>query len=571
MSDEDWSESSDSDHYQEETKEPIRRALSYELLNETSIRSKEASSIRHVADSTGLSEYQAELLLVRYNWDARLVCQRVGDGRGTDDILMSTPERSRGPVTCEMCYCEYGPEQLKGLSCRHFFCNDCYSEYLTVALAEKGLTSLFTTCPTKGCPAIVNGALYKALLPLQGYEKHRELLVRSYVENRPSTKYCPAPDCTSGVDYPKTLARSIVCDCGFVWCFQCSAEGHQPITCEALATWIDKFGTEGPLSSDTWIKLFTKPCPKCKKTIEKNQGCMHMTCPCGHEFCWLCFGNWGTHGASSGNTRCNKFNEELKSGSQDKHQTDIVTALKKTNEANHYSDRFNDHKRSVKFAQEKLTRVKTEIAEMMRELPSINPREFDYLVESIRLVIEARSVVAYSYPLGYFMSNPHKLVFYEFIQGELEHSLDNLDERTEGSLMSYLEVTHGIKSLNHDFYLSKSSVLSLIDTVRGHLNECVRQMETGFPDINIQRTEAELHAEERKKIGNWICTYCLQTNGTELELCGYCNYRNRLLDPTPPKPKPKPKQTTEAVPTTVRAKRGGAKAAIRKRAVRGRK
>src|SRR5687768_12112685 len=40
-------------------------------------------------------------------------------------------------------------------------------------------------------------------------------------------------------------------------------------------------------------------CPKCRSPIEKNGGCMHMTCriaSCAFEFCWLCRGPWTEHG-----------------------------------------------------------------------------------------------------------------------------------------------------------------------------------------------------------------------------------------------------------------------------------
>ena len=57
----------------------------------------------------------------------------------------------------------------------------------------------------------------------------------------------------------------------------------------------------------------TKLCPSCRKPIEKNQGCNHMTCRsigCKYEFCWLCMGPWTEHGSVTGGFyKCNKFDE----------------------------------------------------------------------------------------------------------------------------------------------------------------------------------------------------------------------------------------------------------------------
>lgn len=46
----------------------------------------------------------------------------------------------------------------------------------------------------------------------------------------------------------------------------------------------------------------------CRRPIEKNQGCMHMTCSqCRHEFCWLCQGPWAEHGERTGGFyNCNR-------------------------------------------------------------------------------------------------------------------------------------------------------------------------------------------------------------------------------------------------------------------------
>lgn len=31
-----------------------------------------------------------------------------------------------------------------------------------------------------------------------------------------------------------------------------------------------------------------KPCPKCQLATVKNEGCNHMSCPCGGQWCWVC-------------------------------------------------------------------------------------------------------------------------------------------------------------------------------------------------------------------------------------------------------------------------------------------
>ena len=71
------------------------------------------------------------------------------------------------------------------------------------------------------------------------------------------------------------------------------------VDCATVRKWLVKNSAES--ENLNWILAHTKQCPKCKRPIEKNQGCMHMTCSqCRHEFCWLCQGSWAEHGERTG-------------------------------------------------------------------------------------------------------------------------------------------------------------------------------------------------------------------------------------------------------------------------------
>lgn len=75
--------------------------------------------------------------------------------------------------------------------------------------------------------------------------------------------------------------------------------GGVQVDCVTVGMWLRKNSAES--ENANWILANTKPCPKCKRPIEKNQGCMHMVCSqCRSEFCWLCLGNWADHGERTG-------------------------------------------------------------------------------------------------------------------------------------------------------------------------------------------------------------------------------------------------------------------------------
>ena len=104
----------------------------------------------------------------------------------------------------------------------------------------------------------------------------------------------------------------------------------------------------------TWIMAKTKSCPNCRKSIEKNQGCNHMTCRlCSNEFCWLCLGKWSDHGqATGGYYNCSKY-EDLKKGGDKKISSEEAQRNAAKNELEKYMfyfERFNNHDKAEKHA-----------------------------------------------------------------------------------------------------------------------------------------------------------------------------------------------------------------------------
>jgi hypothetical protein len=76
----------------------------------------------------------------------------------------------------------------------------------------------------------------------------------------------------------------------------------------------------------------------CKETIEKNDGCIHMTCVCKYEFCWICLKVWKGH--------TNYY--ACSSVAKDDHEKKLQEEQeKRSKDENFYNERFEEAKGEV--------------------------------------------------------------------------------------------------------------------------------------------------------------------------------------------------------------------------------
>jgi len=247
---------------------------------------------------------------------------------------------------CGVCFSQ-NKNNFFGLSCNHKFCNDCWKEYLENKIADK-LSTISTTCMQNGCNLFVPQSVFENFLNNDMINLYYIALIKSFTEQSQDIKWCPNSKCGKFIKSSNHTPRSITCDCKTVYCFKCQRDGHEPCDCLLMEIWEKKNRSDG--DTVKWLQANTKQCPSCRKHIEKNQGCNHMTCRkevggCGYEFCWICMGEWKPHGSDWYN--CNKFDPN-KQKQEEKDIQKIKTDMQKFS---FYFERSFNHNKSLKITE----------------------------------------------------------------------------------------------------------------------------------------------------------------------------------------------------------------------------
>ena len=84
--------------------------------------------------------------------------------------------------------------------------------------------------------------------------------------------------------------------------------------------------------------------------------------------------------------------------------------------------------------------IKKEIDEFVKFQTQYTSKDLEFLEEIAELVIRARRALTYTYPMRYYLeNNPAKKAYFDFIQGDLEFSLEKLVQMYERDWKDYIE------------------------------------------------------------------------------------------------------------------------------------
>eukprot|EP01027_Heterolobosea_sp_BB2_P022237 GEZU01032728.1.p1 GENE.GEZU01032728.1~~GEZU01032728.1.p1 ORF type:complete len:506 (-),score=183.84 GEZU01032728.1:127-1644(-) len=366
--------------------------------------------------------WDKEKLYAPFFEDPERVCKKAGV---VLDAKTSFVRGTKGKmITCTICFDDYDGADTASLRCNHIFCNTCWKDYCHARISS-GPSCLLANCPHPKCTTVLDESVFKEFSDKDKFQKYAQFLSRSFVDENPHIKWCPAPNCGRAVYCPELTTVVVKCDCNNKFCFKCGYEAHAPASCALLKEWLKKEKDESETA--TWLTANTKVCPKCNTAIEKNGGCNHMTCSrCRHEFCWICNGNWSEHGSNTGGYySCNKYKP---SEVEVRNQENARALLEKYM---HYYTRYANHDRSKKFE----SALRSKAQEKMQVLQQANKYtswvDVEYIQKGVEQLIECRTTLKYTYVFAFYMEQGKEKNLFEWLQEDLEKTTERLSELLE--------------------------------------------------------------------------------------------------------------------------------------------
>jgi len=409
----------------------------------------EVSELLHITASNASNlirhyQWKTEKLLAAYFDNPDKVIKEAGIIGATGHTHNDEGHRAQlsGVGECLICCDDVDATESCALTCEHRFCHSCWSSYLSLKIKEGEVLRI--NCPSTNCRITVPDDVIKELVPQDIYDKYLRFVTKSFVEDNDHVTWCPAAGCGNAITADQLHGLVVQCTCGYRFCFSCHDEDHRPVACDQLAQWRRKCSDESETSH--WLGANTKDCPKCQVAVEKNGGCMHMTCrQCGYEWCWLCLKIWKGHADYYSCSRFEKASKKAEEKKGKKGKKAKLQALEEEREQKrkalerylNYYQKYLEFDASAKKAPELLDKARQKMDTLQSEQATL--AEVKFIEKAARVLSECHVALRNSYIYSYYIEDDagsEKQLFL-FLQSELE--------KTAGTLATSLDAANILK------------------------------------------------------------------------------------------------------------------------------
>ncbi|KAK8050151.1 IBR domain-containing protein [Apiospora phragmitis] len=362
-------------------KTPVAYDIGFKVYSPGDIQQQQEDMMNEVNMILEMSKEDAAILLRHFRWNKERLIEdfmdnsdKVVEAAGIVTSVANPPQlETLDGFMCDIC-CD-DDEGLKSfaMKCGHRYCVNCYRHYLTQKIREEGEAARIQ-CPAEGCSRIIDARSLDLLVTPELSDRYQELLNRTYVEDKDTLKWCPAPDCENAVE------------------------------CGIKKKELDKV---------------------CNSTIEKNGGCNHMTCrKCKHEFCWMCMGLWSEHGTSWYN--CNRFEEKSGTDARDAQAKSRVSLERYL----HYYNRYANHEQSARLDKDMYTKTEKKMVQL-QSASGMSWIEVQYLNSASQALQTCRQTLKWTYAFAFYLARNNLTEIFEDNQKDLELAVENLSEMFE--------------------------------------------------------------------------------------------------------------------------------------------
>ncbi|EES08939.2 probable E3 ubiquitin-protein ligase ARI7 [Sorghum bicolor] len=512
-----------------------REERRYVVLTEEDICARQEADTAKVAEVLSIPPGFAAVLLRHFKWRVGRVQEewftddrrvRGAVGLPLDPYQLDLVPASRGagpgpgPRVCGICFDEFPAGRTASAGCEHLYCHGCWQGYVRAAVAD-GPRCLSLRCPDPSCSAPVVRELVDEVLASAADEsgsadddgdRYARFWLRSYVEESGGkVRWCGGAGCARALEFLGDAASAdadVFCECGHGVCWSCGEEAHRPVSCGTVRAWLVKNSSDSAETAN-WVVAHTKPCPKCGRPIEKNQGCNHMRCspPCGHHFCWLCLQPAG----GANHYACNDSRAGPAAGADEEAAAAVAstgtgTAAAKEEQANrrraraslerylyHY-ERWASNRAALESAARDMAALERGELERMARAADVPATELAFVAEAYRQVGDGRRVLRWAHAYGYFLDperDAAKRALFDDLQNQANRWLECLHAAAELERTDLFGDGKGKKAADapavvvdaEAFRAYRQKVANLTGVTRKFLGNLVRAFETDLPEV----------------------------------------------------------------------------------------